>query len=451
MDGQRNAGARALRRLRTKRGWSWTELAAQLRSQGRRLHITRIGTAQLNSIRRTIGRWEAAVSVPDDQYQVLLAHVYARTPAGSVALGSGSDFRELVDTLALLGVPSERIDELTNTVVAAVTDTGTSLLAFLGASTRADLAGVLARPESLSVSVLEGIDAASVAVDGQIGTVPFVRLHLAQAAVVEACRHLLLGDHSAELRARLNTVAARALALAARLAFETRDDSAALALYSEAVAIAGEFDLSRRALIRSSQTMVTYYSTGDIGRARRIADAAARDARRGDSVLMRARAQALQAEMAARSRPPQARRAQAALHRAWRDLTSDTAGDPMAGSFSMGRLRGFEGVCGIFLGDAEAAERQLARSAEALTRSREGVQRAIVLTDRALARLRTSGAGAPEAATEQLHECVELIGATRARVPAQRLKLARQELRPWRREAFVADLDDHIHSALIGT
>ncbi|TDB91534.1 hypothetical protein E1264_01490 [Actinomadura sp. KC216] len=367
-----------------------------------------------------------------------------------MALGSGSDFRELMEALALLGVPSERIDELTNTVAAAVVDTGMSLLAFLDASTRAELAGVLARPESLSVSVLDGLDATSRTVDGQISTVPFVRLHLVQAAVVEACRQLLTRDSPAGLRSQLNAVAARAFALAARLAFETRDDSAALALYEEAVAVAGEVDHSQRALIRSSQTMVTYYSTGDIGWARGIADAAVRDARRGGSALMRARAHALQAEMAARSEPPQVRRAHAALHRAWCDLDADTAGDPMANSFSKGPLRGFEGVCGIFLGEAEAAERQLARSAETLTRPREGVQRAIVLTDRALARLRTSGAGAPEAAAGQLHECVELAAATRGRVPAQRLRLARLELRPWRREAFVADLDDHIHSTLIG-
>lgn len=324
-----------------------------------------------------------------------------------------------------------------------------SLLAFLGASTRSELAGVLARPDSLSLPVLDGLAEASAAVDAQIGAVPFVRLHPAQAAVVEACRHLLLSDSPAALRVALRAVAARAFALAARLAFETCDDTAALELYEEAVAAARETDPSRRALIRTSQTMVVFYATGDIARARRIA-AAVQDAQRGGSVLMRARAHALQAEMAARGDPPQPLRARAALHTAWHDLDADTAGDPMAGSFSKARLRGFEGVCGIFLGDAEAAERRLAKSAEALTRSRETVQRGIVLADRAVARLRGSAAGAPEAAAEQLHECVELVAVTGGRVAGQRLRRARLELRPWRRESFVADLDDHIHGSMIG-
>jgi hypothetical protein len=131
------------------------------------------------------------------------------------------------------------------------------------------------------------------------------------------------------------------------------------------------------------------------------------------------------------------------------DLDADASGDPLP-VFSNGRLRGFEGICGIFLGQAEAAEKQLATSAGTLLRPRETVQRAIVMTDQALARLRIGGAGAAETAAEQLHDCVTLTAATRGRVPAQRLRMARMELRPWRREGFVADLDEHIHSALVG-
>ncbi|QKW39169.1 hypothetical protein HUT06_38345 [Actinomadura sp. NAK00032] len=450
MDGQRKAGARSLRKLRTVRGWSWTELATQLRFHARTLRIKRIGAAQLSSIRRTIGRWESAASVPDEQYQLLLAHTYARTSTGSVALGPGSDFRELLDTLALMGTIPERLEEIAGTVSAAVTDTGTHLLAFLGAPVHDELAGVLARPESLSLSLLDALAESTRSVDRRIGTVPFMRLYLAQAAAVEACRHLLLGDHPAQLSSRLRSVAACTFGLAARLAFETHDDVAALNMYAQAVEVAAGTDPSERALIRSSQTMVVYYSTGDVRRARRIADGAVQDALRGESRLMRARAHALQAEMAVRGEPVRRRDAEVALHLAWHDLDGDTADDPMAGSFSKGRLRGFEGVCGIFLGEAEGAERRLAESAETLKQSRESVQRAIVLTDHAVARLHTSGAGAPQSAAELLHECVDLIAATRGRVAAQRLRRARLELRAWRRESFVADLDDHIHTALVG-
>ncbi|MFF5264249.1 multiprotein-bridging factor 1 family protein [Actinomadura viridis] len=446
--GNRQA-AEQLRRLRTARGWSWDQLAVRLRDLARNLRFSRIGSNSVTSIKRTIARWEAGKSRPGEQYQMLLAHAYARTPLGAVELGPGSDFHELLDVLATFGIDRARVDEVASSVAATATDGGMNPLAFLGAPLRAELGAALARPDAVDIPLIDALGAAGDAVNHQIGSVPFVRLHLAQAAIVDACRHLMTGNQPPPVRARLRQVAGAAYALAARLAFETRDDAAALTLYKDAVNTSDPAEPSRRALIRSSQTMVVYYSTGDVGRARAIADAAVADARRGESVLMRARAHALQAEMAARGDGSQ-RHAHAALHLACHDLEGDTSGDPLSGVFSKGRLRGFEGVCGIFLGEAEAAEQLLARSATALTKSRETVQRAIVLTDRAMARLRTGGAGAPEATAAQLHECVELTAAARGRVPAQRLRKARLELRPWRGETFIAELDDHIHAALIG-
>ncbi|WP_083998914.1 hypothetical protein [Actinomadura kijaniata] len=448
MDRPPSACARTLRRLRTSRGWSWSDLVGHLQTAARALRITRIAAAQPGSIRRTVARWESGKSTPDEQYQLLLAYTYARTPTGAVALGPSSDLAELLDGLAAAGVEPTRLDELTTTVAASITSHGMSLLAFLGGALQNDLTEALADPTRVDLPVLEGLAHANNAVNAQIGSVPFVRLHLAQAAIVDSCRHLLQGTQPDIVRTRLRDVASRSYALAARIAFETRDDAAALRLHSDAVATADPAAPSQRALIRTSQTMVVYYSTGDITRARRIADAAAQDARRGPSALMRARAHALQAEMAARA--ARQRHAQAALHLAWHDLEGDIGGDPMPGAFSAGRLRGFEGVCGIFLGAAEAAEQQLTQAAGTLTRTRESVQRSIVLADRALARLHTQGAGAAETSAEQLHECVDLVAATRARVPAQRLRQARLELRPWRSEGFVGDLDDHIHTALIG-
>ncbi|WP_131740353.1 hypothetical protein [Actinomadura roseirufa] len=388
--------------------------------------------------------------MPDEQYQLTLGLAYARTPLGVIDLGYGSPFQKLLEAFALQGAGTGRLDVLRTSITATATNDGVSLPAFLGASLRAQLAAALARPETLGEPVVVGLSSASDAVDQQVGSVPFVRLHLVQAAIVDACRQLLAREVPTAMRTRLQPVAAGAFALAARLAFETHDDIAAAVLFDKAVAAVGGTDPSRRALTRSSQTMVTYYMRGDVSRARALADAAVEDARRGESVLMRARAHALQAEMAARGEPPQHRHAHLALHLAWHDLDQDHAGDPIADVFSKGRMRGFEGVCGIFLGEAEEAERHLAKSAALLTGARDIVQRGIVLTDRALARLHQQGPGAAESAADQLHECVDLIATTRGRVSAQRLRRARLELGPWRHERFVADLDDHIHTALIG-
>lgn len=429
---------------------SWGDLAAELRSLASRLRFARIAAARPASIKRTIARWEAGEHPPDERYRVLLAHLYARTPLGAVALGPGSDFQELPAALSSLGVDRDRLDESASFTAAAVTESGTSLLAFLGTRPRRHLAAALARPETVDLPLLDELDAATAAVDAQVGSVPFVRLHLSHAAVVDACRRLPAGEQPPTVRARLRRVAGTAYALAARPAFETHDDGAALALYEQAVSTTGGADPSRRALIRTGQTMVVYYATGDIARARRLADAAVADACSGPSRLVRARAHALQAETAARSTPPLHRHARAALRLAWCDLDTDTSDDPMGGTFSKGRPEGFEGVCGLFLGEAEAAEERLGRAARALGGARGSVQRAIVPADRASATLRTGGPGAAETAAGRLHECIELAAATRGRVPAWRLRQARQELRPWRSEPFVAELDDHIHTALVG-
>lgn len=158
---------------------------------------------------------------------------------------------------------------------------------------------------------------------------------------------------------------------------------------------------------------------------------------------MRARAHALQAEVAARS--GQERQAQAALGLAWYDIEADHTEDPAPASFSPGHLRGFEGVCELYVGDPCAAHDRFARSAEVLSAPREQVQRAIVTTDQALARIRL---GEPRAAADLLHKCVAAAATTGGRVAALRLRKARQELRPWRREEWVAELDDHLMDVL---
>lgn len=89
----RAAAAALLRQLRESRGWSWNDLAAALRDIARRLSVTSLAQRQLASIQRTIARWESPIgsTSPGERYQFLLAHLYARTRSGSLALGPGSD------------------------------------------------------------------------------------------------------------------------------------------------------------------------------------------------------------------------------------------------------------------------------------------------------------------------------------------------------------------------
>jgi len=234
--------------------------------------------------------------------------------------------------------------------------------------------------------------------------------------------------------ARLGALRCDAYLMAGRIAFETRDDAAARRWYTRA--IAAPDDPARRAVARTSYAMTVLHSTGD-GAARSIVDAAVADARPGSDLRARARAYALQAEVAARS--GRYRDAVAALRLAWLDLESAGAD---GGGFNEGRLRGFEGVCELHVGTPERAHDQLERCQATLTALRDQPQRGIIGTDLASARLR---AGDVRSATMLLHDSVDTTAATGGRVAALRIASARRELAPWRTESFVTELDDHIY------
>jgi hypothetical protein len=397
------------------------------------------------SVQRTVSRWEACKAAPDDRYQLLLAYVYATTAGGQVSLGSGSDFAELLDALGMLGQGERQIAETRTAVIRHLTDRGgSSLLAFLTPGGQQGLAQALADPSRADDVVLADLAATVDGVNAQVGSLPFVRLQLMLAPAVEACRTLLAGPAPEPLLPQLRSTAVAASTLAGRLAFETRDDTASRTLYAEATRQAGELaEPWRQAGVHMSHALVTLYSQDGLERPRALVDAAVRAARSGDSVLMRARAHALQAEIAARANLD--RQVQTALGLAWYDMEAKHAGDPSPSSFSPGHLRGFEGVCQLWVGDPARAHDQFAASADALSAPREQVQRAIVRTDQALARIRM---GAPQEAAQLLHQCVTAASTTGGRVPAIRLRRVRQELRPWRRADWVAHLDDHLMDVL---
>ncbi|MEW1930483.1 hypothetical protein [Streptomyces sp. NPDC088360] len=444
MDG-RAAGAAALRTLRHRRGLSLSGAARALLSIAAELQQPRSAFPTVASVQRSVARWESRTPVlPDERYQFLLAHLYARTPTGEVALGTGSDFAEFLQVLADFGESERRIAELRSLMVRAATDSGGRMLAFLSPGLQATLSTALADPSRTDEATVAGLASVVSDVNAQVGSLPFVRLQLILSPAVEACRQLLLEPVPAPVMPALREVAVAASALAGRLAFETRDDAASRALYAEATDQAERLGQPwRRAVVHMSHALVTLYSVQGLDDARRLVDRAVRAARSGDSHLVRSRAHALQAELAARAGFE--RQAQAALGLAWYDVDADHTEDPAPASFSPGHLRGFEGVCQLYVGDPSIAHEQFTDSANALAAPREHVQRAIVTTDQALARIRMDD---PRAAADLLHECVTAASTTGGRVSALRLWRARNELRPWRREDFVAALDDHLMDVL---
>ncbi|MEV0681679.1 hypothetical protein AB0I60_34670 [Actinosynnema sp. NPDC050436] len=433
----RSAGILLLRRLRESRGWSWSDLARAMLDTARRTSPATHSRLTLPSVLRSIARWESlnASTVPGDRYRLLLAHLYARTPIGEPALGPGTDFDVLLTALRHLGVPDDRVAAITDTVAHATSVEDPVL--WLGT---AACFHVHASPDDESI---EQLTRSAAVVAAGIGVVSFVRLHLALAPAVRACR-VLAGPASGHRPDRSLRVAADILAVAARIAFETRDDSASAALYNEALTAASRAaDHSGAAAIRTSLAMVTLHRTDDPAVAQTIARAATHDAHRGPSHAIRARAHAVHAEILARASESDA--AADALDRAHATLAQATADDPRA-SFNHDHLTGFDGLCTLHRGDPTRAHMLLDRTLTGLAGPRDTVQRGIVLTDLARARLRL---GDPRACAELAHHVVELITPTAARVPTLRIRRLLRDLRPWRDQHFVHELHDHVHDTLL--
>lgn len=447
MSTDRDAGARLVRQLRESRGWSWADLARALRDTASRLAITSLKNRQPASIQRTVARWESLTdrTSPGDRYQFLLAHLYARTPSGDLALGPGSDFSTLLDALRHFGTPPQRVRQLVELTTQTASRDGSELLMLLSPTTRSHLTAAHRDPSRLDHDLLAQLRHSVAEINRQIGTTPFVRLRLQHAPIVEACRRLLQLDHP-ELLNELILLTTDTYALAARLAFETHDDETALELYTDATQVAGRLtDRSHRAAVRTSHTMVLLHATYDLDAARTIARSATVDAHLGASYATRARAHAVHAEICARA--GQTAQAATALDRAWKTVDQLTVDDDPHSGFNADRLNGFDGLCALHAGDASRAHDSLDRSLAALRNSRDAVQRGIISTDLARARLRL---GDPAACADLLHDAVDITATTGGRVSAQRIRLARQDLRPWRTEHFMTELDDHIHDRLIG-
>jgi hypothetical protein len=435
-----------LRRLREGRGLSWADLARALRDTARKLAVESLMERKAASIQRTVARWESLTgrTSPGERYQFLLAHFYVRTPSGALAMGPGSEFGTLLDAFRHFGTPPQRIQQLVELVEQSTTSDGTELLALLPNVTQSSVAAVQRDPSRLDQYVLSRLWESVTEINGQVGSVSFARLQLQLAPIGEACHRLLQLEHVA-LRDELILLTTSTYALAARLAFETRDDETAMTLYADAAKLAGRLDdRSHQAAVQTSYTMVTLHATNDPEAARKIARTATVMAHQGGSYAVRARAHAVHAEICARA--GQTDEAAAALDRAWKTVDQLTDDDPHDG-FNADRLNGFEGLYALHAGDAAHAHGRLDRALGTLKTSRDSVQRGIVSADLALARLRL---GDPAACVDLLHEAVDIASATGGRVPAQRIRLVRRDLRPWRAEDFLAKLDDHIHDTLIG-
>lgn len=186
MDG-RATGAAALKRLRRRRGLSLADMARALTQYAEDLRHPRLPAVA--SVQRSVARWEsAAPTMPDERYQLLMAHLYARSPSGDLVLGSGTDFVEYLDALGQFGESESHITELRTTLLRAATDAGGGMLALMSPGAQAGLANALVDPSRADDATADTLSSVVADVNAQVGSLPFVRLQLMLAPAVETCR-----------------------------------------------------------------------------------------------------------------------------------------------------------------------------------------------------------------------------------------------------------------------
>jgi len=165
----------------------------------------------------------------------------------------------------------------------------------------------------------------------------------------------------------------------------------------------------------------------------------------GSSMAARARAFAVQAEVAARR--ALVRPAGAALDLAQSYAAQATIDDSGGKGFDAARLAGFVGLCQLLTGQGAEAVEILRRAADGVTEASDAVQRSIILADLASGYV-VKTPPEPEASVATLRKCAELVGRTRGRVAMGRIRKVRQSLRPWDGERFVAEFDDYLYMTL---
>jgi hypothetical protein len=129
-----------------------------------------------------------------------------------------------------------------------------------------------------------------------------------------------------------------------------------------------------------------------------------------------------------------------ALDRAGAHFERVTSDDPMLGVYRKEQLGGFRGVCHLYIGDFPGARSALERTAAGLGLGKEK-HKSVVLGDLATSLIRQ---GEPEQGCHALHQAIDLVELTRDGGGTRRVFSAGLQLRRWRTEPFVQDVQDRL-------
>jgi len=436
--GTLDRAGRMLQRLRESRGWSAARLVAELEAQART--ISRSMPAR-DSIIRMLYDWEAGTHRPRDYY-VLFVLVYATSEElAARTIERGSDLDRLMAALAAMGVPvNRRRFFLNSAALAAGAVAGSTVPSDLTDRERFDW--VLRHPRSVDLATVARLQATTHDLLRRKETEPSTVL------LPDAGRHLghitLLREHApaGALQQQLYVTEAHAATLMGRLVWDVsgqRDHETAEEYARQAETAASH---TRNGAAKASPRLLQAYLAGygrrDLHQGAALAEQAARLASDATSHLIAAWASGVAAEFRALLR--EERSFKLALDRAGAHFDRVTSDDPVLGVYRQEQLGGFRGVCHLYIGDFTGARHALERTAGSLGAGKEK-NKSVVLGDLATALIRQ---GEPEQGCRVLHQAIDLVELNRDGGGTRRVFGAGLQLRRWRGERFVHDIQDRL-------
>jgi hypothetical protein len=439
MQSWRHAG-RILQGLREGRGWTVpmfvAELEAQARAIGRRLTINR------ESLVRMVYDWEAGAHRPRDYYTLFILIYATQEELSARTIERGSDLDRLMAALKAMGVSVDRRRFLLNAAALAAGVAGVPAVA-ANLDGRERLSWMLKHPRSVDLPTVaflrqqaldllrrnEATPAASLlpAVAQQLGQVTVLREHAPVGRV----------------RQELFAVEVQSATLLGRLLWDVsghRDHATAARYFDQAIDLASNVkDGWVEASPRMFQRFIPVYGTNkDPRKGLALAERAVACAADGSSRVVAGWSCALAAE--AYADLGEERRARLALDRANAQLMRVAADDPLYGVFGREQLGGFIGVCHLRLHHPKGAQAALQETAERFGVGKEK-HKSVILGDLATASI---GQGEPEQAAVVLHAAIDLVELTRDAGGMKRVFSAGRQLRPWRHEPFVQEVQDRL-------
>jgi hypothetical protein len=439
MQSWRHAG-RILQGLREGRGWTVpmfvAELEAQARAIGRRLTINR------ESLVRMVYDWEAGAHRPRDYYTLFILIYATQEELSARTIERGSELDRLMAALKAMGVSVDRRKFLLNAAALAAGAAGMpAVAANLDGQER--LSWMLKHPRSVDLPTVAFLRQQALDLLKQNEATPAVSL---LSTVARQLEHVtVLREHApiGRVRQELFAVEAQSATLLSRLLWDVsghRDHATAARYFDQAVDLASNVkDGWVEASPRMFQRFIPVYGADkDPRKGLVLAERAVARAADGSSRVVAGWSSALAAE--AYADLGEERSARLALDRASAHLTRVAADDPLYGVFGREQLGGFIGVCHLRLHYPKGAQAALQQTAQNFRVGKEK-HKSVILGDLATAFI---GQGEPEQAAVLLHEAIDLVDLTRDAGGMKRVFSAGRQLRPWRNEPFVQEVQDRL-------